>query len=273
MSEKPGFDDLEAASRPGRALSTGTKPLLVLAKIRGILDSFTLAEPSLTLGEIHSRTGYPTSTVQRLVANLVAEGFLDRVGDRVRIGVRLAYWAAPAGDTMSTIDAVKPSLVWLRDRTGESACLFRREGLFRVCIALEETRHAIRRAMHVGMILPLHAGSAGRVLLAWDDATLEKLLQGDLSRYTPATITDKDVVRARVHEARLAGYAITADERDEGAIGLSAPIFDSMSHVVGAMTVSGPSYRIPREQVQAWVEDVVVAAEHATRMLGGRLPY
>ncbi|WP_162899174.1 hypothetical protein [Mycobacterium shigaense] len=41
------------------------KPLLVLAKIRGIMDAFTLSEPELTLGAMRARTGYPTSTVQQ----------------------------------------------------------------------------------------------------------------------------------------------------------------------------------------------------------------
>ncbi|WP_373143147.1 helix-turn-helix domain-containing protein [Mycobacterium marinum] len=40
------------------------------AKIRGVLDGLTLAEPALTLAEIHSRTGLPTSTVHRLAAYL-----------------------------------------------------------------------------------------------------------------------------------------------------------------------------------------------------------
>ncbi|WP_261862657.1 helix-turn-helix domain-containing protein, partial [Mycobacterium montefiorense] len=59
---------------PSRTLSAGMKPLLVLAKIRGIMDAFTLSAPELTLSEIRARTGYPTSTVQRLVANLVGKG-------------------------------------------------------------------------------------------------------------------------------------------------------------------------------------------------------
>src|SRR5690606_16501239 len=62
--------------------------LLVLGKITSILDSFTLARPSLTLAEIRESTGLPASTVQRLVANLVSVGLLDRDAQGYRIGVR-----------------------------------------------------------------------------------------------------------------------------------------------------------------------------------------
>lgn len=68
--------------------------LLVLAKIRDILDAFTLTRPEMTLTEIRDATGFPSSTVQRLVTNMVAQGFLDRNGDRIRIGMRMAFWAA-----------------------------------------------------------------------------------------------------------------------------------------------------------------------------------
>jgi hypothetical protein len=66
------------------------QPLLVLGKITEILDAFTLAHPDMTLGEIQQATGLPTSTVQRLVSNMVAQGLLDRKGDRIRVGVRMS---------------------------------------------------------------------------------------------------------------------------------------------------------------------------------------
>lgn len=121
------------------------------------------------------------------------------------------------------ITAVKPALERLRDLTGETACLFRREGTFMVCVAMSETRHAIRREMHVGKILPLHAGSVGRVLLAWDDAALHEVVKAGLPSYTTATVTDPTVLRANVEQTRRVGYATTTNELDEGATGVSAP--------------------------------------------------
>lgn len=272
MSEAEEVDvpPLAPSSRP---LSPGIKPLLVLVKIRGIMDAFTLSEPELTLAEIRARTGYPTSTAQRLVANLVAEEFLDRVGDRFRIGARVAYWAAPVASSMDILQAVSPALESLRDASGETACFFRREGPFRVCVAIAETRHAIRREMHVGKVVPLHVGSAGRVLLAWDEEALAEVLRTGLDRFTDATITDPELLRAKVEETRRMGFAVTSGERDEGATGVAAPVFDSRGRVAGALMISGPSFRLPHERAELWAENVVGAADQVTRTLGGRLPY
>lgn len=261
-----------ASPDPGRKLSAGVKPLLVLAKIRGILDAFTLTRPALTLAEIRAHTGYPTSTVQRLVANMVAEQFLDREGDRFRIGVNFAYWAAPATRGLDVLDIIRPVLEALRDETGETVALFRLERDARVCVAMAETRHALRREMHVGKIVPLHAGSAGRVLLAWNPEATAEVLSRPLENFTSVPVSDPDRLRAVLDATRRDGYAITSDERDEGASGLSAPVFDSMGQVLVALSISGPTQRMSAETCLEWTEPLVAAAEQATRLVGGRLP-
>ena len=103
---------------------SSTNPLLVLGKITSILDAFSLSKPVLSLSDIREYTGMPTSTVQRLVTNLTSQGFLDREEDAYRIGMRMAYWAAPATRGMEVIDILSPLLKSLRDSTGETACFF-----------------------------------------------------------------------------------------------------------------------------------------------------
>jgi DNA-binding IclR family transcriptional regulator len=213
LEDSAAIDDAKdaapAESPRLRQLSPGIKPLLVLSKIRGILDAFSLAQPALTLSELRAATDFPTSTVQRLVANLVAEGFLDRDGDRYRIGATMAYWAAPASRGIDRLQAVTPALQQLRDLTGETACFFIREGPCRVCVAMAETTHAIRREMHVGKVVALQAGSAGRVLMAWDDDALRDVLAGPLESFTVQTVVDPKALREDVATVRRTGWSYT----------------------------------------------------------------
>jgi DNA-binding IclR family transcriptional regulator len=248
------------------------QPLLVLGKITEILDAFSFDTPSMTLGDIQSATGIPTSTVQRLVTNLVSQGFLDRSGDQIRIGVRMAYWAATATKDLDVLSVVNPVLKEVRDLTGETTCFFRPEQSYRVCVAIAETRHALRRDMYVGKVIPLNVGSASRILLAYDNSLAEAVLAGSLAKLTAESITESDTLRATLVQARADGYAITTGERETGASGLSAPVFDSASDVIGAVTISGPTLRMPLSRCEEWVDLLVSHAEQITRTLGGRYP-
>lgn len=248
------------------------QPLLVLGKITEILDAFSFDRPSMTLGEIQQTTGLPTSTVQRLVTNLVSQGFLDRSGDRIRIGVRMAYWAATAVKDLDVLSVVNPVLKEVRDLTGETTCFFRAEQSYRVCVAIAETRHALRREMYVGKVIPLSAGSASRVLLAYDDELAEQILAEELTSMTDKTVTEKDHMRELLKQTRSDGYAITTGERETGASGLSAPVFDSAADIIGAVTISGPTLRMPHSICEEWVDLLVSHAEQITRTLGGRYP-
>src|SRR5690242_5672016 len=147
---------------------SGTTPVLVLRKFKQILESFTIDDPELTLQQITRSTGLPASTCQRLVHNLVREGFLDRYDDTYRVGLGLVRWAAPGTFGLDLVRLTRPVLQQLRDETGETACLYVRDGAYRTVISLAESRHPVVRLFVVGMVMPLHAGSAGKVFLAWD---------------------------------------------------------------------------------------------------------
>lgn len=248
------------------------RPLLVLGKIAEILNAFTLRQPQLSLREIQQATGLPTSTVQRLVTNMVAHGFLDRADGGFRIGLQMSFWAAAAAKDVDVLAVVNPVLKELRDLTAETASFFRAEGEQRVCIAVAETRHALRREISVGSIAPMTAGSSGRVLLAWNPELAERVLGHELPRLTESTVTDRDELRQLIKQTAADGYAITVGERVDSASGLAAPVFDSAADLVGAVTVQGPTLRMPYEQCVEWVDALVEHAERITRALGGRIP-
>jgi DNA-binding IclR family transcriptional regulator len=247
-------------------------PLLVLRKITSILDAFSLAQPELSLAELRAATAMPHSTVQRLVANMVQEGILDRQGDKFRVGVRMAHWAAPASQGLDYLELLTPVLRQLRDELGETACIFRESQGNRVCIALAETRRMLRRVVQVGEIMPLHVGAAGRVLLAWNPDVAEQIYRSGLHSLTARTITDAANLETAVAKTQADGFAITTGERVSGASGISAPIFGPQAELYGALTVMGPALRMPYDVCASWVEPVLAAAEESTRVIGGTIP-
>jgi DNA-binding IclR family transcriptional regulator len=200
-----------------------------------------------------------------------------------RVGYSRAMVHARYGTKDAILDAfflddqinavVNPVLKEIRDKTGETACFFKVEQNYRVCVAVAETHTALRRDMYVGKIIPLHVGSASRVLLAWNPDLAETILAAPLEPMTDFTVTSPEELRGLIAAAKADGYAITAGEREDSASGLSAPVFDAAGDILGAITISGPTIRMPHERCVEWVDLAVGHAEQVTRTLGGHLPH
>lgn len=249
---------------------SGIPPILVLQKFRQVLECFTITEPCLTLQQITRKTGLPGSTCQRLVHNLVREGFLDRDEDGYRIGLGLVRWAAPGTFGLDMVRLTRPALQDLRDATGETACLYVRDGAYRTVVSIADTHHVVMRLFMVGMVMALHAGSAGKVFMAYDPLARSAAVSHGLSRHTARTIVDIDLLDQQLEEIRKLGYAASFEERDLGAASVSAPVFGLTGELVAVLGVGAPTQRLTPSDVGTVAPKVVAAAEDASRRLGYR---
>ena len=249
----------------------GPKPILVLGKVRQLMDAFTVEQPQLTLTEIRQATGLPSTTCARLARDLVRHGLLARDGDRYRVGTAVLRWSASALQALDLVSVLSPVLADLRDATGESAALYVRQGLMRTCVAVAPTRHQVIWQLHVGLSTPLHVGSGGRALLAFDEDATRQVLSRQRVGFTPHTITRASQLRSVLAETRRSGVAISYCELDSDVGGVSAPVFGS-GGVLASLGIGGPSQRFTPEHVAGYVPAVLAAAREGSRLMGGELP-
>jgi DNA-binding IclR family transcriptional regulator len=199
------------------------KSVAVLEAVRGGAGS---------LAELTARTGLSRATAHRLAVALEVHRLLARDrGGRWLVGPRLGELAgSPPVDAL--LDRAGPVLAQLRDSTGESAQLYRRSGSRRVCVAAAERGAGLRDTVPIGSLLPMTAGSAAQVLLAWmpDDP-----LVGEAA-FTPRVLA----------EVRRRGWAASVAEREAGVASVSAPVRGADGAVVAAVSVSGPLERLSR---------------------------
>jgi DNA-binding IclR family transcriptional regulator len=249
----------------------GTSPLLVLSKVTTILDCFSIERPEPTLQDIIRATKLPSSTCQRLVQSMLHEGFLDRDGDRYRIGIGLVRWATPGTVGLDIVRLIKPVLQELRDQTGETASLYIRDGAYRTIVAVAETRHVVMRPFMVGMVMPIHAGAPGKIFLAYDDEAWNDLVDGEanaLERFTDSTPGTTEDLRTQAEEARSKGYYAAFGERHDDVGSISAPVFDHSGRLVAALGLGFPTQRIGEGDVPRLGPVVAQAAAGASTRLG-----
>ena len=201
-----------------------------------------------TLAVLVERTGLSRATVHRLAVALEVHRLLarDREG-RWRLGARLVE--AGAGDAL--LERAAGVLPRLRDATGESAQLYRRQGERRVCVAAAERGSGLRDTVPVGSSLPLTAGSAAQVLLAWTPE--DPLVRA--AAFTPRTLA----------EVRRRGWAHSVAERETGVASVSAPVRARDGRVLAAVSVSGPLERLTRSPGRLHADAVTAAAAELAR--------
>ena len=209
-----------------------------------------------TLAQLVQATGLARPTTHRIAVALEHHRFLARdVQGRFILGPRITELASAAGED-HLLAVGQPILSHLRDATGESAQLYRRQADVRVCVAAAERASGLRDTVPVGAALPMTAGSAAQVLLAWEDAErMHRGLRG--AKFTAATLA---AVRRR-------GWAASAAEREAGVASVSAPVRGSGGRVLAAISVSGPIERLGRSPGRLHADAVVAAGEKISDLL------
>ncbi len=93
-----------------------------------------------------------------------------------------------------------------------------------------------------------------------------------LPRETPRTIIDRGRLESELNELCNIGYSVDDEEHALGLRCVAAPLFDELGRAVAAISVSGPSARIPVERLPVLGRMVAQAALEATRDYGGAAP-
>jgi DNA-binding IclR family transcriptional regulator len=219
----------------------------------GVLDKavviLSACAEGASLAELVDRTKLPRATAHRLAQALEVHRLLVRDAQgRWRPGPRLAELANAAPDVLLT--AAEPMLAALRDATGESAQLYLRRADERVCVAAAQRARGLQNTVPVGSVLPMSAGSAAQVLLAWEppEAFLPLLPR---CRFTGKTLA----------EVRRRGWAQSVAEREPGVASVSAPIRDRSGRVIAAISVSGPIERMTRRPGEKFAMAVIRAGQ------------
>jgi DNA-binding IclR family transcriptional regulator len=220
-----------------------------------VLDCLVAGPASLA--ELVERTTLSRPTAYRLAVALESHRYVERdSAGRFRLGVRPSELAAAAGGD-PLVRAATRVLERLRNTTQESAQLYRRAGEVRRCVAAAERSSGLRDTVPVGTELPMTAGSAAQVLLAWEPVAESADIVRQ-ARFGPTTLPN---VRRR-------GWAASVGERESGVASVSAPVFDASGHVVAAVSVSGPIDRLTRTPGRLHAA-AVVAAGHALSAAAG----
>ena len=214
-----------------------------------IMEAFKPGERELALAELARRTHLHKTTVLRVARTLAAARYLVQTASGAwRLGPAAASLGARYHRGFDRTVVIEPVLRELARKTRESAAFYVRESNTRVCVVRVDGPQPIRSHAQLGEVLPLDAGAAGRVLLAYAGEPGEPY-----------------------ESIRRAGYHITSGERDPAVASIAAPVFGHNHVIAGAVAVTGPIARFTRAVASRHVRLLNDAARRLTLELGGHV--
>jgi DNA-binding IclR family transcriptional regulator len=236
------------------------------------MDCFTEDEPYLGVREAARMAGISSSTAGRVFASLKDLGILvqDLETRQYTLAGKVLAWAEVYTATLDVRRIALPFIYDLQRVTGETISLYILEGKERVCVERLESEQNVRMVARVGRYIPLHAGSAGKLFLAYmtEDQRDAFLETEDRKVFTPMTITDPDQLRAECRMILERGYAVSHGEWTADASGVAAPIFNQRGKMISAMTISGPTQRFTPDKVEKFAQKCIRTGIQISRLLG-----
>jgi DNA-binding IclR family transcriptional regulator len=212
-----------------------------------VLVSVVESRRPVSASALSRATGQPRPTVSRTLRTLLDRGLVAETAEGWTSGYELVRLARMADPQAAVVEAATRPLRALRDRTGESALLAIVTGKSEMEIVDQlDASHHLGVVGWVGAEVPLHASSAGKLLLAeLSPAELDDwIATARPERLTPKTVWDRSSLDTELTRVRRRGWAEIVDELEVGLVSLSAPVRDRAGTLVAMVGISGPGTRL-----------------------------
>lgn len=263
-----------AHSKPRRlARIQGSSGDTVSALARGlaILRCFTDEPAPLSHGELSRRTGIPKPTVTRLVATLVAEGYLkpDRDSERYGLAAGVMMLARAFLSGLDVRAAARPHMQALAEEFDASVYLAVCDEPEMVVIeACRSRTAALTSRLDIGSRVALLRSALGRAYLgAIDAAARESLLRDLRSGAGNGWRRESAGLDAALRDAALRGYCISLGESHPDISAVAVSLRTSSGEIM-TLNCGGPAFRFGEERLRRRVAPRLVAT---ARVIAGEI--
>lgn len=263
------LDDLDEGDNEKRFAIPGAQ---ALSKGLSLLTLIADAPHPLPFGELSRYSGLPKSTLHRILQTLIDYRLVrtDEASQTYRLGTRLFEMAHRVWSDFDLRSAAEPELLRLRELAQETTRLGVLDGKEVLIIDQRDHVQAMRLANGVGSRVPAVATSVGKAILSHRPPNeLQRYLNSNaLKALTPNSILDLEEMQHELDLIKARGYAVSVEESSLGVSGVAAPILDHRGEAIGAVSISGPSFRLPLDRLHALGRDVIEAARRISGNVG-----
>lgn len=213
-----------------------------------VFEAFGAAGEPLSLTELAERIGSPVSSCHALVKTLQARGYVYTLDQRRRIypTKRLLEIASEIAANDPLLRQIEPLMVALRDETGETIIMGKRQANEVIYLEVVDGSHTIRYTARPGDTKPLHSSSIGKAMLSLlTPAGVRDALKKGLDARTPNTITDIATLQADLDRGRADGFFVTRGENVVEVMAIAVAVRVAGENL--GFALAGPMPRVEAE--------------------------
>jgi DNA-binding IclR family transcriptional regulator len=213
----------------------------VIERMLDMLEIIERRPDGTSIRELADFLNMARSTVYRILNTLEARNVVKRsLSGSYVLGPRLLSFAANVVNARDSdlVEIANNHLERLSQTTGEASKLSVRDGDAVLVIAVAHSSGEYGLTVKPGRQLPLHAGAASRILLAYMEGDeIARILNGPLPRYTDKTLCDPDEIGKSLAQIRRQGTALDNGEYSAGVMAVAAPVRDRAGAIVAAVSI------------------------------------
>ena len=248
-----------------------SKPVGVLTKTFRIIEMLGGSPSPLTLKEISEQSAINKSTALRFLSHLETERYVTR-DDKggYTLGQKLLQLGARSTFQVHLREVAQAPLRQLWRTTQETINLGVLDGLEVVYVDSLESPQSFRLVAEAGTRAAAYRTALGKAMLAHLSAERRKPLLDSFvfQAFTPKTITSAERFRSELDRVRRRGYAIDDEESVLGVRCLAAAVLTADEEPVAAVSISGPTARMPKDRLPEFAAAIRSAAHQIAVRLG-----
>jgi DNA-binding IclR family transcriptional regulator len=240
----------------------------VLERAMMLLDVLAKRSDPVPLKDLAAATGLHTSTTHRILNDLVAGRYVERVDSGLyQLGMRLLELGSLVKGRLNVREVALEPMRELHKITGQTVNLSLQQGDEIVYIERAwSERSGMQVVRAIGGRAPLHLTSTGKLFLSVSDPRQVRayVMRTGLAGTTRNSITQADQLDRDLALVRRHGYSRDNEELELGVRCIAAGVYDDTGKLQAGLSISAPAERMRDE----WIPILLKTAAQISEALG-----
>ncbi len=236
-----------------------------------VLELFSFQSPEWGVTEISEELNLYKSNVHNILSTLENRGFVQKnpKTERYKLGSKVFELGSVYLKDIGIREVAQIYIEELSNKYNETVHLGVLDKKEVISIENEESSHPLSNHIFIGERAPLHATAVGKAILAHLPANKQQeIINEGLTKYTENTITEPEELKNEIKKIKERGYAIDNEEHQRGVRCVAAPIKNYKGKVESSLSISGPSARLPIDNLKEIGPEISKICEEISYKLG-----